>query len=210
MPSEGTLPPPPGPAGGPTREGVLVLADISGYTAFMARTELQHSRYLISQLLEAMIAATTEQLEASQVEGDAVFFVGGENCSTLLECLARCYAAFHRKVYDLRSGGLCACNACKLAPTLTVKFIGHYGHYSLQRVGPAQMAHGADVIVPHRLAKNGVPSREYVLVTEDLFARLPDSERRTFVARGDDAGEFGQLATFYLDLAGRRAEVIAS
>ena len=209
MATAGPLPPPPGPPLDPVREGALVLADISGYTTFMAQSELDHSQYLIGQLLEAVIAAAGERLVASQIEGDAVFFVGGPDCAQLLHCLEDCYAALHRRVRDLRMGSnACDCNACKLAPALTLKFICHYGQYRLHRIGPAQMAHGTDVIVPHRLAKNGVPSREYVLVTDALFARLPEAERSTFIAREDDAGELGRTATYYIDFTGRRARVL--
>lgn len=210
MANERPLPPPPGPPAGPTQEGILVLADISGYTSFILQSELEHSQYLIGQVLEAVIAAAGDRLVASQVEGDAVFFVGGPDCSSLLQCVEDCYVAFHRRVRDLHADNRCVCNACKLAPTLTLKFIAHYGRYSLQRVGPAQMAHGTDVIVPHRLAKNGVPSREYVLVTAELLARLPPAERVRFAPREDDAGEFGLLATAALDFSTRRAELLAS
>ena len=209
MATDSTLPPPSNPKAEPTREGALVLADISGYTTFMARSELEHSQYLIGQLLEALIAAAGDRLVASQVEGDAVFFVGSPDCRALLACLKECYVAFHHKIRDLHANTPCVCNACKLAPTLTVKFIGHYGRYSIQRVGPAQMAHGADVIVPHRLAKNGVPSREYVLVTSQLLAQLPEGEQPLFTLREDDAGELGALATAYVDFAPRREQLLS-
>ena len=59
-----------------TTEGPLVLADISGYTSFVAETELEHSAVLVRRLLNAIVASLKGRLEMAQLEGDAVFFVG--------------------------------------------------------------------------------------------------------------------------------------
>ncbi len=36
---------------GKTQHGYLLLADLSGYTSFVARTELEHSQEIIGELL---------------------------------------------------------------------------------------------------------------------------------------------------------------
>ena len=56
--------------------GPLVLADISGYTAFVAETELEHSRAIPSELLEMLVRAIARYLRIGQIEGDAIFAVG--------------------------------------------------------------------------------------------------------------------------------------
>jgi hypothetical protein len=38
-----------------TQQGYLVLADISGYTSFLAGTELEHAEDVISALLETIV-----------------------------------------------------------------------------------------------------------------------------------------------------------
>jgi len=38
-----------------TQTGYLMLADISGYTSFVAKTEIEHAEKAISILLEAII-----------------------------------------------------------------------------------------------------------------------------------------------------------
>jgi len=38
-----------------TQTGYLVLADISGYTSFVATTEIEHAENVISPLLETII-----------------------------------------------------------------------------------------------------------------------------------------------------------
>jgi hypothetical protein len=38
-----------------TQHGYLVLADISGYTSFVAKTELEHSHEILTELLELLV-----------------------------------------------------------------------------------------------------------------------------------------------------------
>jgi class 3 adenylate cyclase len=186
-----------------TKEGPIVLADISGYTSWVAATELEHSRRALALLLEAMIEALRGRLEAGQVAGDAVLFVGEGLDPSFVSWLDDAYREFQRTVSELGANNTCGCRACDLVPTLTMKALAHYGRYNVLRVGPSQQLHGADVIVPHRLAKNSVPSREYVLATPALAERLSEKDRARFTWRDEDAGEFGKLRVGYYDLKER-------
>ena len=38
-----------------TQHGYLVIADISGYTSFVAKTELEHSHEILSELLGLLV-----------------------------------------------------------------------------------------------------------------------------------------------------------
>jgi hypothetical protein len=87
-----------------------------------------------------------------------------------------------------------------MAPELTLKLIAHYGRYSRQRIGDTGQVHGIDVIVPHRLAKNSVPSHEYILATRDLLERLPEAQRAAFVPHTEDADGLGLISVGYRDL----------
>jgi len=187
-----------------TKEGPIVLADISGYTSFVATTELEHSRRVVALLLEAMIESQRGRLEAGQVAGDAVLFVGVGLDPGFLDSLDGMYVAFHRMARDLATRDDCPCRACDLVPTLTMKAIAHYGRWNLLRVGPSAQVHGGDAIVPHRLAKNSVPSHEYVLVTAPLAERLSTSDRERFMWRDENAAEFGSMRIGYYDLGGLR------
>jgi hypothetical protein len=94
----------------------------------------------------------------------------------------------------------CPCRACDLVPMLTMKSLAHYGRWNLLRVGPSAQVHGSDVIVPHRLAKNSVPSHEYLLVTPTLAERLSPTDRARFAWREENGAEFGTLRIGYYDL----------
>ncbi|MEM9143060.1 MAG: DUF2652 domain-containing protein, partial [Bacteroidota bacterium] len=53
---------------------LLFLPDISGFTKFVQSTEVAHSQHVISELLEVLIDANTQQMELAEIEGDALFF----------------------------------------------------------------------------------------------------------------------------------------
>src|SRR6058998_2564348 len=55
-----------------TKQGFLVLADISGFTALVTATELEHGPAIIADLLEAVIRRISPPLEIEGIEGDAV------------------------------------------------------------------------------------------------------------------------------------------
>ena len=183
-----------------TKEGPIVLADISGYTTFVTTTELEHSRQAIAMLLEAMIESQRGRLEPGQVAGDAVLFVGVGMDPAFLGWLDGMYLAFHEKVREMVAGRDHPCRACELVPTLTMKAVAHYGRWNLMRIGPSAQVHGGDAIVPHRLAKNSVPSHEYVLVTPALAERLSESDRVRFSWRDESGAEFGAMRIGYYDL----------
>jgi len=189
-----------------TMEGSLVLADISGYTRFVATTELEHSDVLVRRMLRTIVTSLKGHLEAAQIEGDAVFFVGEGVAPDLIERLEGSYLSFHRRMRTFLERRQCSCDACGKAPELTLKLIAHYGRYSRQRIGETSQVHGVDVIVPHRLAKNSVPSREYILATHELLERLPDSQRASFIPHTEEAEGLGQISLGYRDLASLRDE----
>src|SRR5437867_9285402 len=78
--------------------GFLVLADISGFTAFVTGTELEHGPPIIADLLEAVIGRLAPPLEIQEVEGDAVFAFGLDRAivpaATLLDVADDAFVAF--------------------------------------------------------------------------------------------------------------------
>ena len=54
-------------------EVLFFIADLSGFTKFVAETEIQHSQHIIKELLEILVDANTLGMKVSEFEGDAVF-----------------------------------------------------------------------------------------------------------------------------------------
>jgi hypothetical protein len=55
-------------------KGLLFIPDISGFTRFVTEMEIEHSRYIIQELLEVLIDSNELGLEVSEIEGDAILF----------------------------------------------------------------------------------------------------------------------------------------
>jgi|SRR5687767_6989256 len=74
-----------------TQHGYLVIADISGYTSFVAGTELEHSYEILSDLLNTIYEKIEFLLTIHKLEGDAVFAYAPESKiargETLLELI---------------------------------------------------------------------------------------------------------------------------
>jgi hypothetical protein len=64
---------------------------------------------------------------------------------------------------------------------------------------------GPDIVVAHRLLKNSVPVREYVIVTESLRDSVDGCEYECLPA-ADDYDDIGAVAYRYIDLAETRSE----
>src|SRR5213594_3021742 len=159
------------------QEGALVLADICGYSAFVQQTEVDHSWSILHELLDTAVRSVEGRMDVSQVEGDAILFITGLSTPDVIKALEGTFVAFHRRPRDMQAVTTCPCNACARISVLKLKFVVHHGKFSRQRLGNVEQLHGADVIVPHRLLKNKVPSKEYLLVTDAVLERLPDEAR---------------------------------
>src|SRR6266550_5172823 len=119
-------------------------------------------------------------MDVSQVEGDAILFISGLSMPDVIAALVRTFVGFHRRLRDMQTVTTCPCNACANIGILKLKFVVHNGKFSRQRLGNVEQLHGTDVIVAHRLLKNTVPSKEYLLVTDAVLERLPADTRRRF------------------------------
>jgi len=143
-----------------TKHGFLVLADITGFTAFVTTTELEHGPPIIAELLEAVIRRIAPPLDIEGIEGDAVFALGVHGKvlppASLLDILHAGFVGFGEKRRELQADESCSCNACRNVGRLRLKAIGHYGTFLEHTVGGRAQTAGPDVILAHRLLKNGV------------------------------------------------------
>ena len=182
-------------------EGPLVIADISGYTAFIADTELEHSQEILTELLECVIAAMGDKLTVAQLEGDAVCFVGNATTPELLGWVEQCFIGFHRRLRDIKISTTCTCRACATVGSLTLKLVAHHGQYSWHKVGNREQLVGTPVNAVHRLLKNHIPSHEYLFASEPVLSRLAPAKRAEFTPHDEAYDHVGTIAGGYRDLA---------
>lgn len=197
-----------------TQHGYLVIADISGYTSFVAKTELEHSHEILSDLLELLVARFRSLMTISKLEGDAVFaYVGEDKISrgeTLLEFLESTYVAFRDKQVSMKRATTCTCLACQNIPSLDLKFIAHHGDYIVQRIAEIRELVGSDVNLIHRLTKNRVAEqtgwRAYMMITDQCLDHLKLNLHDVHVQM-EEYEHLGEVKTYNLDLHKRYKEI---
>lgn len=153
-------------------QGLLFIPDISGYTHFINNTEIEHSRYIIQELLEILVNSNRLKLEISEIEGDAILFYRFGKSPTVEEMYRQVEAMFcnfHKFIRQYESRRICPCKACEGAKDLSLKVISHYGEFSTYTVRDFNKLIGKDVITAHQLLKNDIPLHEYWLLTDGLY-----------------------------------------
>jgi class 3 adenylate cyclase len=146
-----------------TDHGFLILADVSGFTRFVTSTELEHGSEIIAALLDEVVGHLSPPLEIQEIEGDAVFALGGQGSplpkARLLEVLEDAFAAFKARQRAMQEVETCTCGACQQTGTLDLKMVVHHGPFLRHTVGGRNRVTGTAVILVHRLLKNGPGGR---------------------------------------------------
>jgi hypothetical protein len=169
------------------QEGCLLLADITGYTAYLQGTELEHAQDVLADLLETIISGLEPPFEVSKLEGDAVFAhmpTSAIDAPMLFDTVESTYFAFRRRLRDVVHATTCDCDACVLIPTLDLKFVVHSGVYVVRRIARTEELTGADVVLVHRLLKGSARD----VVGNDAYLVLT---RATIDAIGGSADTLG-------------------
>jgi hypothetical protein len=184
--------------------GFLVLADVTGYTAFVTATELEHGPPIVAALLEAVIGRLSPPLDVLGIEGDAVFAIGVDGAlsppASLLDVLQAGFIGFRAKQLELDADDSCACRVCRGVIGLRLKIIGHHGAFLRQAVAGRPQAVGSDVILAHRLLKNGVARHDdYALFTRPAIDSMGiDPVLAGLSPRTERYQHFGEVPCFVM------------
>ena len=198
-----------------TQHGHLLLADISGYTSYVASTELTHSQEILTELLECIIERFQPLMTISKIEGDAIFAYAPETRiprgEAILELIEATYVAFRSRRDAAHRRTTCTCNACRNIPNLDLKFIAHHGDYFVQNIARTKELVGSDVNLIHRLLKNHVSEttgwRAYVLFSEPSLQHLPVQPEGLFDCV-ESYEHLGTVRTWSMDLHARYKEIM--
>ncbi len=188
-------------------DGLLVIADISGYTAFGSETEHEHSRENLAELIENIAKSFGGKLSVDQVEGDALCCTTERTGVDVTDWLRETFGAFHRRLRDMRAATTGPCQACQMIGSLGLKFVVHRGTYPRQVVAGVVQLNGTEVNLVYRLLKNTVPLREYLLATDAALRDWPAGAHADYVDAPQHY-DLGDVAAAYLDLAPVRADAL--
>jgi class 3 adenylate cyclase len=161
-------------ADAPAGERYLLLADISGYTHFMASVERDHgvdfsagipaAYAVLGDLLGAVGEGVEPDFAIVKLEGDAVFAAApapaldsqGDRVLAELRDTYRAFVAARTRAIPAADH---ICNACPAVSLLDLKMVLHRGHTVRQAVGTGSDLLGPAVTVAHRLLKNTIRDR---------------------------------------------------
>ena len=211
----------------PAGERYLLLADITGYTGFMAGVEQEHgidfgagipaAYSVLGALLGAVIDGLEPEFAIVKLEGDAVFAAApaasldGQG-DRVLEKLGAMYRAF----IDGRTRALPAtdhlCTACPAVAHLDLKVVLHRGHAVRQAVGSGSDLLGPAVTVAHRLLKNSIRERigfrPYLFLTDAAATGLGVPEAG--LAHGEEYPDAGRIHGRIVELGDPVRESVSS
>ncbi len=188
------------------KPALLFVPDISGFTQFVQTTEITHSQHIIEELLEKLIEANVSGLQVSEVEGDAILFYRfGEppTAAEFFQQVEKMFVSFHGHLRLYETQRICQCGACTTAQNLTLKVVAHYGDITQSHIKEHVKLFGQDVIMVHRLLKNGISHHEYALFTEALVKRWSPAIMPVWAQREDAAEDYdvGSVHYGYVALA---------
>ena len=187
----------------------LLIADISGYTSFLAGAELDHAQDVLADLVSTVVDSLRPTFRLAKLEGDAAFaFRVTESMDgpATQDAVERCYFTFRRRLRDIGQASSCDCNSCTLVPNLDLKLVVHHGPIVRQKIAGREELVGSSVVVVHRLLKNhvieGGGPRAYVLYTEAAVAAmgLDDPAGAGLVEHREEFEGVGEVVGWVRDL----------
>jgi uncharacterized protein YndB with AHSA1/START domain len=143
-------------------QACFVIADISGYTKFLAASEIDHAQDIIADFMDTVVNSLRPPFRLAKFEGDAAFvYAVSEKVdgSQVQDAIESAYFKFRRRLRDVKQASACECKACSAMSDLDFKFVVHHGEMVKQRMGGREELAGRDVILVHRLLKNAVSEK---------------------------------------------------
>jgi len=180
----------------------LVIVDISGYTDFIVNrtVSLVHAEEVVSELLDALAERSQHPLTLNKFEGDAALLFaesGDDPAAAATDVVAQLGSMFDafadsRESIRLKRTG-CGCDACTNVGNLQLKAFMHCGEIAIKQLRGFTELAGEDVILLHRLLKNDVEGKQYVLLTDKVCALWPQADAAGYAttATCDGVGSIG-------------------
>jgi uncharacterized protein YndB with AHSA1/START domain len=196
--------------------GYLLVADLTGYTAYLSGAEIEHAPTIAGDLLETIVGRLEPPFRLAKFEGDAAFlFVedGRAEPGLLLDAIEASYLAFRRRLRSIEQATACECAACRTAPRLDLKFFLHHGQYVRTSIAGRDELAGSSVIAVHRLLKGTTAANAhdaadrangFVVYTAAAIDALGLDPEAVGLAAGHEAIEhLGEIVTYVQDLEAR-------
>lgn len=192
-----------------SQQGYFVISDISGYTAFLTQSELEHAHKALGMLFESLTESFKSPLTISNFQGDAILSYtpdGSEVTPTFLfNTVENIYRTFIQRREFIFANRTCDCRACHNIPSLDLKLFVHHGEYAVSKFLGKEELSGKDVIIAHRMMKNEVREKTgihaYALFSEAALDVLASPERKAaMLPYAETYDHIGEVKMFICDL----------
>jgi hypothetical protein len=151
------------------------IPDITGFTKLIATADISFSKEIVPNILRKMIDTNALKMSVAEIEGDAVFFYRTGRLPAFNKLLHQCdllYNAFREYIESVKKTDEENFNKHLAHGELGLKIIVHYGKISTSNIKGRTKLIGQDVIIAHKLLKNNIDEREYILFTEQYLKRV--------------------------------------
>jgi len=190
-------------------QALIFIPDISGFTKFVTKCEINHTNHIISNLINIILDSNPLELKVSEIEGDAVlFYFKGvpPKKEEIIQQSKRMFIDFHTNLKAMERNFFCKCESCTTASNLTLKFIVHYGVCKEVPIHNSTKLIGSDVILAHKLLKNNIPEREYILLSEKYLKSqqsklIIEEDWVDIKSNIENFENFGEIRTKYIPLS---------
>ncbi|MBC7744557.1 MAG: DUF2652 domain-containing protein [Flavobacterium sp.] len=159
---------------------LFCIPDITGFTRFIATADINYSKEVIPMLLRKLIDANIIKMNVGEIEGDAIFFYKNGRLPSVSKVAEQCkhlYMTFSNFLVDLKKNNPVNYEKYLGDNQLGLKIIIHYGHISFSNIKGRVKLLGQDVIIAHKLLKNGINENNYILLTEKYLSKIRNRQK---------------------------------
>ena len=149
-------------------EGMIYIVDISGYSKFVKEIDNDIGAEVISDLLHTIIKSNYLSFRISEIEGDAILFYRLDHIYPIERILLQfevMLKEFNKKLDYYK-------DLYHNVTSLSLKLVVHYGTIGNFTVDGFNKLFGNTLVEAHRLLKNSVPYKTYVLFTKAYHEKL--------------------------------------
>jgi uncharacterized protein DUF2652 len=158
---------------------LICMPDITGFTRFMAETDIEFSRKIIPPLLRNIVTSNTLNLKVGEIEGDAILFYRFGSLPSLKDLTEQCinfYLNFNKHLESLKNEFPEEFEKYISPSKLALKIVLHAAEITSTNIEGNIKLIGEDMVVVHKLLKNTVKESEYILLTEKLLSNYTEDE----------------------------------
>lgn len=164
------------------------VPDITGFTKFIATSDLSFSSIFIPALLRRLVNSNILKMKVGEIEGDAIFFYKTGRLPSIRKVAEQCsllFQTFHNYLQSVEKEDPANYEKYFSEGKMGLKIVIHYGEIVAANIKGRTKLIGQNVIIAHKLLKNSIQAGEYVLLTHDYIDKLKNKDIKPWFPWGN-------------------------